>query len=104
MRKAIAMVVVVALALGGAAAALATHKPGHPAKPAQAGQGKAKGKQKQAGKPAKVEVCHRTLSEKNPTRTIRISERAWPAHEAHGDAQGACDQESAPAQTTRLTA
>ena len=102
MTKTIATVLAAVVALAGATVALADHKPGHPAKP-QAGQGKAKGKQK-AGKPAKVQVCHRTLSEKNPTRTIRISERAWPAHERHGDTQGACDEESAPPQTTRLTA
>jgi hypothetical protein len=102
MTKTIATVLAAVVALAGAAVALADHKPGHPAKPAQAGQGKAKGKAQ--AKRAKFLVCHRTLSTKNPTRSIRISERAWPAHERHGDTQGACDEESAPPQTTRLTA
>jgi CHRD domain len=102
MKKTIIAMLVIALSLGGATAAFATHKPGHPAKPAKA-QGKAKGKSKQKSKPAKIQICHRTLSETNPTRTIRISERAWKAHEAHGDTRGACEQDSGqPAGFTRM--
>ena len=34
--------------------------------------------------PGKVTVCHKGKV------TIRISIRAWPAHQAHGDVQGTC--------------
>jgi hypothetical protein len=40
--------------------------------------------------PAKVTICHHTHSAKNPFVTITISERAVPAHLAHGDTIGAC--------------
>jgi hypothetical protein len=116
MKRTIAATLAAALALAGATAALANHKPGHPGKPAQAGQGQGKGKAKgkakhhqpanksNQGKPQKITVCHRTSSTKNPTVTIRISERAWKAHEAHGDTKGACDEQGEPAGFTRLTA
>jgi hypothetical protein len=38
----------------------------------------------------KVTICHHTHSKKHPTVTITISQRAWPAHQRHGDTQGAC--------------
>ena len=38
----------------------------------------------------KITICHHTHSKKHPTVTIRISIRAWPAHQRHGDTMGAC--------------
>lgn len=38
----------------------------------------------------KVTICHHTHSKKHPTVTITISQRAWPAHQRHGDTLGAC--------------
>ncbi len=40
--------------------------------------------------PGKITICHHTKSLKNPVVTIRISERAWPAHKAHNDTLGPC--------------
>jgi hypothetical protein len=40
--------------------------------------------------PSKVTICHHTHSQKNPAVTITISERALPAHLAHGDTIGPC--------------
>jgi hypothetical protein len=110
MKRTIAAALAAGVALAGATAALA-NKPSHPGKPAQAGQGKGKGKGKQhqktnqanQGKPQKITICHRTLSTKNPTVTIRVSERAWKAHQAHGDTRGACGQQGQPVGSTRTT-
>jgi hypothetical protein len=48
----------------------------------------------QSGSPAQVQykitICHHTHSKKHPTVTISISNRAWPAHQKHGDTLGAC--------------
>jgi hypothetical protein len=88
------LILLVAVVLAGAAttAALADHKPGHPAKPAKAhGKGKAAAKKP---KPTKIEICHRTMAGEDAHHTIRISDRAWPAHERHGDAKGACTGEN----------
>jgi hypothetical protein len=41
----------------------------------------------------KIAVCHHTGSWKHPWHTIRISVRAWPAHERHGDTLGECGSE-----------
>jgi len=88
------------LALGTATAALATHNPGHPAKPAKA-QAKAKTQQGQSG--GKVTICHRTLSEENPHRTLRVAKKAWDnAHSKHGDQMGAC-QNGQPTATTEAS-
>ena len=38
----------------------------------------------------KITICHHTHSKKHPTVTIRISNKAWPAHQRHGDTMGAC--------------
>jgi len=38
----------------------------------------------------KIPICHHTHSKKHPTVTIRISNKAWPAHQRHGDTMGAC--------------
>src|SRR3954451_11585058 len=38
----------------------------------------------------KITICHHTHSKKHPFVTIRISNKAWPAHQRHGDAMGAC--------------
>src|SRR4051812_10550837 len=38
----------------------------------------------------KVTICHHTHSKKHPTVTIRVSNKAWPAHQRHGDTMGAC--------------
>jgi CHRD domain len=100
MRKLIAMTAVGVLALVVSAGALANHKPGHPEHPAK---GKKANKNAKANKPAKVTICHRTLSTEKPTVTIRVSERAWKAHEKHGDAMGAC-QGGEPRGATRLEA
>jgi hypothetical protein len=54
---------------------------------AASGQGK-RGQAKQ--KPAKVAICHRTDSAERPNKTITVSERAWKAHQGHGDTSGAC--------------
>jgi hypothetical protein len=105
MRTTIAAVAAVLVALGGTSAALATHKPGHPAKPTQSGQGKAKGKQKaknNGAKGQKTAICHRTHSMRNPTVTIRVRVRAWAAHQSHGDTMGACDGQGEPRSFTRL--
>jgi hypothetical protein len=99
MSKLLAVAVAGALALGGATAAVADHRPGHPANP-----GKAKGKSKVRIQQAqKVTLCHRTGSTTNPTRTISVSERAQDAHMNHGDTAGAC-QNGQPRGATRLTA
>ena len=42
------------------------------------------------GQNKKVEICHRTGSEQNPTESITVSENAVSAHVAHGDTLGAC--------------
>jgi hypothetical protein len=98
MKRTLAVGCTAVAALAGTASALADHKPGHPAKskPAKANANA------QKGKAAKIQICHRTLSETNPHRTLRISERAWRAHEAHGDARGACDGDAEPVGTTAL--
>jgi hypothetical protein len=48
----------------------------------------------QSGSPAqaqyKITICHHTRSKKHPTVTISISNRAWPAHQKHGDTLGPC--------------
>jgi hypothetical protein len=44
----------------------------------------------------KITICHHTHSDTNPTVTIEISRRAWPAHERHGDTMGACEQTPPP--------
>jgi hypothetical protein len=48
----------------------------------------------QSGSPAqaqyKITICHHTHSKKHPTVTIRISNRAWAAHQKHGDTLGPC--------------
>ena len=104
MKRTLIAVVVAVLALAGATVALANH--GHPGKPSHPSQsqkgkgGKATGKQSKADK---MTICHRTLSKKKPTVTIRISSRAWPAHQAHGDTGSACGAESQPRGFTRLT-
>ncbi|MCW9054501.1 MAG: hypothetical protein OQJ98_00765 [Candidatus Pacebacteria bacterium] len=33
----------------------------------------------------RMEICHQTGSEEHPWEIIKVSERSWPAHEAHGD-------------------
>jgi hypothetical protein len=38
----------------------------------------------------KVTICRHTHSKKHPNVTIRISNKAWPAHQRHGDTMGAC--------------
>jgi Cu/Ag efflux protein CusF len=97
MRKTIVAALAAALALAGATGALANHKPGHQTK----SHGQAKGKSKSKGK---VTICHRTLSKKHPTVTIRVSTRAQDSHVAHGDTIGACAVQGEPKGFTRLTA
>jgi hypothetical protein len=41
--------------------------------------------------PDKVTLCHHTSSQKNPSVTINVSQRALPAHLRHGDTIGPCD-------------
>src|SRR3954470_20444856 len=38
----------------------------------------------------KITICHHTHSKKHPTVTIRVSNKAWPAHQRHGDTLGPC--------------
>lgn len=41
--------------------------------------------------PAKITICHHARGKKGTKHvTIRISERAWKAHQRHGDTRGAC--------------
>ena len=40
--------------------------------------------------PARVTICHRTKSKKNPYRTIRVARSAVRAHLRHGDKRGPC--------------
>jgi hypothetical protein len=104
MKRTLMAALVAVLALAAATVALASH--GHPGKPSHPSQsqkgkgGKAKGQQ---SKSDKMTICHRTLSKKKPTVTIRISSRAWPAHQAHGDTRNACGAESRPRGFTRMT-
>jgi hypothetical protein len=48
----------------------------------------------QTGSPAqaqyKITICHHTHSKKHPTVTISISNKAWKAHQRHGDTMGPC--------------
>jgi hypothetical protein len=71
-----AVLMVVFLATGGTDLAGGTTKPAKPAKPAKTEESGA----------SKVVVCHKSKV------TIRVSVNAWPAHQAHGDVQGACAQ------------
>jgi hypothetical protein len=48
----------------------------------------------------KLTICHHTGSKKHPMHTISVSNRAWPAHQRHGDTMGACPP---PAPTTTTT-
>ncbi|MDH5367452.1 MAG: hypothetical protein OEW67_10725, partial [Cyclobacteriaceae bacterium] len=38
----------------------------------------------------KITICHIPPGNPDNPQTIRISEKAWPAHEAHGDSRGEC--------------
>jgi hypothetical protein len=42
--------------------------------------------------PAKITICHHARGKNGATKhvTIRISQRAWKAHQRHGDTLGAC--------------
>jgi hypothetical protein len=60
------------------------------------GTGSAQGTSAAAGQ-YKVTICHHTKSKKHPSHTIRISIKAWPAHERHGDTMGACPATAANA-------
>jgi hypothetical protein len=71
---AISAVVLIALALTGAAVS-----PAGTSTPAA-----------DAAYPKKLTICHRTKSKKNPYRTIRISRNALKAHLRHGDGIGPC--------------
>jgi hypothetical protein len=53
-----------------------------------AGDGPASADQYQ---PKKITICHHAHGKKGTKHvTIRINERAWPAHRRHGDTLGAC--------------
>jgi hypothetical protein len=54
------------------------------------GVGWAQGNSSAAQYQYKVTICHHTHSKTNPTVTITVSVRAWPAHQRHGDTFGAC--------------
>jgi hypothetical protein len=41
---------------------------------------------------AKVTICHKTKSKKNPYRTIRVARSAVRAHLRHGDKRGPCSR------------
>jgi len=38
----------------------------------------------------KITICHHTHSKRHPMVTIKISNKAWKAHQRHGDTMGAC--------------
>jgi hypothetical protein len=61
------------------------------AEPGQQGRGHGK-----ADKPSKVAICHRTDAVERPNKTLTVSERAWKAHERHGDTPGACQDQAPP--------
>jgi hypothetical protein len=61
------------------------------AAPGQQRQGRVTG-----NKAPKVTLCHRTNSAEHPGKTITVSERAWKAHERHGDTRGACSGPAVP--------
>ena len=48
------------------------------------------GRGKKRGDREKITICHK--ASKHPV-TITVSDRAWPAHEAHGDVRGECPVE-----------
>lgn len=100
MKKLITVLVATLVAGGLTTAALAEHKPGHPANSAK---GKTSGKTNaKRPKPARVAVCHRTAGGDEAHHTIRVSDRAVPAHLRHGDTAGPCDGDGEPAGTTAL--
>ncbi len=42
---------------------------------------------------AKITICHYPPGNPANVQTIEISQSAWPAHQAHGDTQGGCDDD-----------
>lgn len=44
----------------------------------------------------KIKICHYPPGNPANMHTIEVSENAWPAHEAHGDTRGACDEDEEP--------
>jgi hypothetical protein len=44
----------------------------------------------------KITICHHTHSRTHPAVTIRVSVRAWPAHQRHGDTLGRCPSTTSP--------
>ncbi len=42
----------------------------------------------------KIEICHIPPGNPENAHTIEVSVNAWPAHEAHGDTLGACEDSS----------
>ena len=67
-----------------------TPDPKEKPKPPKAASGQGHQGQRNGNKPSKAAICHRTGSAEHPSRTIAPSERAWKAHEGHGDTRGAC--------------
>jgi hypothetical protein len=51
----------------------------------------------------KIVICHKTHSKKHPFVSISISTSAWPAHQRHGDALGACTTTTTTTTTTSTT-
>jgi hypothetical protein len=72
----IAAVVLIALALAGAAVS-----PAGTSTPTA-----------DAAYPKRITICHRTKSKTNPYRTIRVSRSALKAHLRHGDGMGRCNR------------
>src|SRR3954452_23415214 len=50
----------------------------------------------------KITICHHTHSKKHPMVTIRVSNKAWPAHQRHGDTMGACSSTKAKAKHAKI--
>ena len=46
--------------------------------------------------PKQITICHIPPGNNNNPQTITIAESAWPAHQAHGDTQGACPEVQVP--------
>jgi hypothetical protein len=70
--------------------------PKQKSKPPKASPGQRRQGHVTGNKASKVTLCHRTHSAEHPSKTIKVSERAWKAHERHGDTRGTCSGPALP--------